>query len=147
MLYIASDHGGYQLKKYLVKYLTNQLKIEVQDLGPKEHNEDDDFPTYAIPLSQQVASEPDSLGILICRTGHGMCIVANKIKGIRAIMGYSIEAAEKGRSEENANILCLAGGVLTEEHAAAAVKHFLEATFDKEERRIRRLKQIEEIEK
>lgn len=147
MLYIASDHGGFQLKKYLVHFLENQLKIKAEDLGPLSFNKEDDFPEFAIPLAKKVAKDSKALGVLICRTGHGMCIVANKIKGIRAIMGYSIEAAEKGRLEENANILCLAGGVLTDEHAGAITRHFLETQFDAEERRIRRLKQIEEVEK
>lgn len=147
MLYIASDHGGYHLKKYLLQFFKNQLKIEVQDLGPKEYKEDDDFPDFALPLAQKVAKEKDSLGILVCRTGHGMCIVANKVKGIRAILGYNIEAAEKGKTDEDANILCLAGDVLTEEHAGAVVRRFLETKFDTAERRVRRLKQIEAIEK
>jgi RpiB/LacA/LacB family sugar-phosphate isomerase len=73
-------------------------------------------------------------------------MVANKIKGIRAIMGYSIEAAEKGRSDEDANILCLAGSVLSDEHAGAIVRRFLEMEFENQEKRVRRLKKIEEIE-
>lgn len=147
MIYIASDHGGYQLKKQLLQFFKNQMHLEVQDMGPKEYQENDDFPIFAIPLAKKVASEKDSLGILICRTGHGMCIAANKVKGIRAILGYNIEAAEKGKTDEDANILCLAGDVLTEEHAGAVVRRFLETKFDAEDRRLRRLKQIEEIER
>jgi ribose 5-phosphate isomerase B len=75
-----------------------------------------------------------------------MCIVANKTKGARAIMGYSIEAAEKGRLEEDAQIICLAGRVLSDEHAAAIVKKFLETEFDGQAKRVRRLKKIAELE-
>lgn len=147
MLYIASDHGGFQLKKHLIRFVEKQLKKEISDLGPTEYNENDDFPDFAIPLSQKIAKDEKSLGILICKTGHGMYLTANKINGIRAIIGYSIEAAEKGRKEENANILALAGAVITDEHAAAIVKRFLETNFEPEQRRVRRLKKIEELEK
>lgn len=146
MLYIASDHGGYQLKKYLVHFLKTQLETEAKDLGPHEYKEDDDFPDFAFLLAKKVAENDKAKGILVCRTGQGMCIAANKIKGIRAILGYNIETAEKSRKEDNANVLCLAGGVLSEEHAAAVVRRFLETEFDGEERRMRRLKKIEEIE-
>jgi ribose 5-phosphate isomerase B len=146
MLYIAADHAGYQLKKYLVNYLKKQLQVEPVDLGAHEYIEEDDFSDFAFPLAQKVLTNPASRGILICGTGHGMCIVANKTKGARAIMGYSIEAAEKGRLEEDAQIICLAGRVLSDEHAAAIVKKFLETEFDGQAKRVRRLKKIAELE-
>jgi ribose 5-phosphate isomerase B len=138
MLYIAADHAGYQLKKYLVNYLKKQLQVEPVDLGAHEYIEEDDFSDFAFPLAQKVLTNPASRGILICGTGHGMCIVANKTKGARAIMGYSIEA--------DAQIICLAGRVLSDEHAAAIVKKFLETEFDGQAKRVRRLKKIAELE-
>lgn len=147
MLYIASDHAGFQLKKYLVRYIEKQLKLEVEDMGPAEFDKDDDFPDFALPLAKKVAADKDSLGILICGSGHGVCIAANKVSGSRAILGYSIEAAEWARRHNNANVLCLAGRVLTEEHAAAIVKKFLENSFDGEERLVRRIAKIEAAEK
>jgi ribose 5-phosphate isomerase B len=141
-MYIASDHAGFALKKYLIKYLKNQLKKEVEDLGPENFDEKDDFPDYAIPLAKKVAENKKDLGILICGTGHGMCIAANKIKGIRAILGYSIEGAEMGRRHNDANVLCLAGKFLSEEHASAIVKKFLETEFDGDERLSRRIEKI-----
>jgi ribose 5-phosphate isomerase B len=146
MLYIASDHGGYQLKKYLLRFIEKQLKMKVEDLGPLKYEEGDDFPDFAIPLAKKVASKKDDLGILICKTGHGVCLAANKVTGVRAILGYSIEAAEKGRKEEKANVLCLAGAVITDEHAAAMVKRFLETSFEANERHMRRLAKIEALE-
>lgn len=146
MVYIASDHAGYQLKKFLVVQLEKTLKKEVEDLGPVEYKEDDDFPDYAIKVAKKVAAGKD-FGILICGSGHGMCLAANKIKGIRAILGYSIESAEMGRKEEDANILCLSGKVLSREHALAIVKRFFEVDFDSQEKRIRRLQKIRSLEK
>ncbi|MFA6105690.1 MAG: RpiB/LacA/LacB family sugar-phosphate isomerase [Patescibacteria group bacterium] len=146
MLYISSDHAGYQLKKLLTDKLENVLKIKFEDLGPVNFDADDDFPDFAIPLAKKVAKDKANRGILICGSGHGMCIAANKIKGIRAILGASIESAELGRRDNDANILCLSGRTLSTEHAVAIVKHFLDTEFDNQERRLRRLKKISELE-
>ena len=91
MLYIASDHAGFQLKKHLITYIKTQLRKTVQDLGPKKFDKEDDFPDFAIPLAKKISIKTDSIGILICGTGHGVCIIANKINKIRAILGYGIE--------------------------------------------------------
>ncbi|MFH1291944.1 MAG: RpiB/LacA/LacB family sugar-phosphate isomerase [bacterium] len=146
MIYIASDHAGFKLKKYLVKYLENQMKIDFQDMGPAEFNQTDDFPDFAIPLSKKVSEDKTNRGILICGSGHGMCITANKIKGVRAVIGYSIEGAQLARQHNNANVLCLAGRVLTEDHAGAIIKKFLTTAFEADPRLIRRNKKIEELE-
>lgn len=145
-LFIASDHAGFQLKKYLLTYIKTQLKQAVADLGPAEYKETDDYPLIASNLAKKVAADRDAKGILICGSGHGVCMVANKIKGVRGIVGYSIEAAEMGRKDEDANVLCLAGRLLSDDHAAAIVKKFLETDFTNQERHVRRLREIEEIE-
>jgi ribose 5-phosphate isomerase B len=147
MLYIASDHGGYKLKKRLIRYLKNELNKPITDMGPSNFVETDDYPDYATPLAKKVAENKDNLGILICGTGNGVCVTANKINGIRAILGYNIEAAALGKEHNNANILCLAGRVLTEDHAMAIVKKFLETSFTNDPRHARRLKKIAELEK
>jgi ribose 5-phosphate isomerase B len=145
MLYIASDHAGYQLKKFLAEKLKTTLKIEVEDLGPHKYEEDDDFPDFARPLTKKVLKNKSDRGILICGSGHGMCIAANKFKGARAILAGSTESADMGRTEEDANILCLSARLTSEDHALAIVKHFLEKEFDDQEKRIRRLNKINEI--
>ena len=129
MIYISADHAGYQLKKELVDYLAKKLEFEITDLGPKEYDKEDDFVDYAVKLAKKVAEDHENRGILICGSGHGMCIAANKIKGIRAITGYSISGAEFGRQHNDANVLCLAGRVLSKDHAEAIVKKFLETEF------------------
>lgn len=146
MLYIASDHGGYKLKKRIIRYLENELKTKVEDLGPFEFNKTDDYPDYASKLAKKVLENGDNKGIAICRNGIGVCVTANKFKGIRAGIGYNIAVAKSMRNDDNANILCLAADHLSEEHAMAIVKKWLEIPFDNAERYVRRLKKIEEIE-
>ena len=147
MIYIASDHRGYQLKKELFDFIKTKLEKEIVDMGPAKYDEDDDFVDYAVPLAKKVVSVKNSLGILICGMGHGTCIAANKIKGARAIVGYSISGAELGRQDNDANILCLAGRVLSKVHAEAIVRKFLETPYKNLERYNRRIEKIAELEK
>ena len=147
MLCIASDHAGYQLKKYLINRLKNDLEDKIKDMGPKNFDENDDFPDFAAPLAKETVKNEKNQGILICGSGQGMCIAANKIKGARAIIGYSIQGAELGRKHNNANIICLAGRILSNEHALAIVKTFLSAKFEKKNRFVRRNKKIKDLEK
>lgn len=146
MLYIASDHGGFQLKKHLITYLTTQLQMVVKDLGPNAYDKDDDFPVFAIALGKEVVKNEANRGIMICRTGVGPCMAINKIKGGRAFTGSSIALAENGRRHHDANVICLGADFLTPEHAVAIVKKFLETKFDGAERQLRRIKEIEALE-
>ena len=148
MLYIASDHAGFQLKKEIIKYIKTQLNKEVEDLGPTAFVETDDFPDFAIPLAKAVAKDKDTFGILICGTGQGMCIAANKIKGAYAILGYNIQSTEMGRKHNNANIVCLPARLLpSADFSNVIVKKFLETKFEGDERFVRRNEKIQEIEK
>ncbi len=144
-LYIASDHGGYQLKKRLVSYIENELKLRIEDMGPHEYVETDDYPDYAIPLAKKVAAEK-SRGILICKNGVGVCIAANKTKGVRAGIGYNIDCAETMVIDDNTNVLCLASKLSSDEHAMAIVKRWLETEHTGEERHKRRLGKVAELE-
>lgn len=146
MIYIGADHRGHALKKYLLRYLDKQLHKEAIDLGAIDYNDQDDFVDFAVPVAKKVASEPGSFGILLCGNGQGMCIAANKIKGIRAMLGHSIEAAEFTRKEDDANVLCLPARTMSDEHATAIVKTFLETPFSAEEKRIRRINKIKDLE-
>lgn len=147
MIYITSDHRGFQLKKHLITYIKTQLKKSITDLGPKNYNKEDDFVNFAIKLGKNISKKKSNIGISICGSGHGMCITANKIKGVRAIIGYSIEGAELGKKDNDANVLCLSGNILSNNHANAIVKKFLETKFDGLDRRLRRLKKIAALEK
>lgn len=102
-IYISSDHGGFELKQKIKEMFRNQLI----DLGPSELNPDDDYPDYAFALAQKVASDSGSVGILICRSGNGMVIAANKVKGAYAALCFTEKHAEMAKKDDNANILAL----------------------------------------
>lgn len=127
-LYIASDHAGHKLKNRLIRYLENELKLSVEDMGAHEYDELDDVEDYVIPTAEKTVSQK-GLAIVICGSGNGACMSANKVTGIRAALGYNIEAAEMARKHNDANTLCLAGRVLSDDHAMAIVKKFLESEF------------------
>jgi ribose 5-phosphate isomerase B len=105
MLYIAADHNGYLLKEGIKKFLTVR-RISFLDLGPGKKIQSDDYPDYAAKLGR--ALKKDDLGILICGSGHGMVISANKLRGIRAMLALAPRSAEWGRRDDHANVLGLA---------------------------------------
>lgn len=145
-LYLASDHGGYQLKRRLLRFLQNELEYKnAHDLGPTEYNEEDDYPDYVIPLAQKVAQE-NARGIVICKNGVGVCIAANKVPGIRCGIGYNLMAAETMMADDNTNVLALASKALSDEFAMAIVKKWLETSFSNAPRHKRRLEEIAALE-
>lgn len=143
-IYIASDHGGFELKSELINWLTEN-DYEVGDMGPFELQPEDDYPQYAFPLAEKVAQESGVLGILICRSGNGMAIAANKVKGIRAALCFTSQHATKSREDDHANIL-----VLDADYAGQApqeiLQAFLSATPSSDERHVRRVGQIAKYE-
>lgn len=146
MVYLGADHGGYELKKEIKNYLSEH-DVEVDDLGATTLDPDDDYTDFIIPVARKVASDPDSLGIIIGRSGNGEVIAANKIDGVRAAICLNEKMAEKARDHNNANILSLGADYISLEEAKKIVQKFLDTPFSNEERHVRRLKKIEEIEK
>lgn len=145
-LYIGSDHAGFKLKEEIKKYL-EFLGYKSEDLGAKTFNEKDDYPEFAQAVAEKIAADPHARGILICGNGVGVCMAANKIKGVRAGVGYNIGVAKTMRADDDTNILCLAGRVLSTEFARAIIRLWLETPFSGEERHVRRLKQVAQLEK
>ena len=145
MIYLGADHAGFYLKEELKKYL-KELGYEYEDLGNNEMSVEDDYPDFALKVAEKI-SGTDNLGILICATGSGMCITANKVKGIRASVIWNDFTALQSREHNNANIICLAGKVLDTETAKNMVHLWLDAEFTGEDRHIRRLDKIKNIEK
>lgn len=145
MIYIGADHAGFELKESVTEYL-RYINIPFEDLGPKTMVPDDDYPDVAAAVAAKIAADPESRGILFCGNGVGVCVVANKHKGVRAGIGYNLQAAETMREDDDANVLCLAGRVLQPDFAKAIVKKFLMTKFSKEERHERRLKQVAALE-
>ncbi len=144
MLYIASDHAGFQLKEQIDDYLES-LGYKFEDLGAYENNPQDDYPDFALAVAKKVASEGGE-GILICGTGQGVCMAANKIKGIRAVLAHDEFNAKTAREHLDSNILCLGGRVLDLETAKKIVKIWMETGFSGDERHERRLGKVEEME-
>jgi len=143
MIYIGADHAGFHLKEELKKYL-GELGHEYQDLGANEFEAKDDFPDYASLVAKKVV-ETDGLGVLICATGSGVCMAANKVKGVRGSVVWDEFTALQAREHNNANVLCLAGKVLDTEAAKKITRAWLMAEYTGDERHIRRLGKVEEI--
>jgi len=144
-LYIAADHAGHALKKRLLRYFANELNVECEDLGAVEFTEDDDYPDYIIPAAQK-AVKTNGRVVVIGGTGNGEQIAANKVNGMRCALAHSTETAELARQHNDANGLALGGRILTEEHAMAIVKTWLETDFSGEERHVRRIQKITDFE-
>lgn len=144
--YIASDHAGFLLKNRL--RLSLKKDYEFEDLGVFVA-ERVDYPDIAIKLAKRVASEEEAMGILVCGTGIGMSMVANKVPGIRAALIYDGFTAKMARQHNNANIACLGGRNTPEMTALGVVKTFLETGFlgrrKGEERHLQRVKKIDKV--
>ncbi len=134
-LVIGSDHAGFELKEAVEKHLV-AAGFAVEDLGP--HNEDSvDYPTYAFAVASAVASCADTLGILVCGSGIGMSIAANKVPGIRAALVSDIQNATLARLHNNANVLCMGGRMIAADRACQMVDAWLNTEFEgRHQRRI-----------
>jgi ribose 5-phosphate isomerase B len=141
---IGSDHAGFKLKEEIKKFL-EEKGIEVVDFGTNSE-ERVDYPDYAIPLAESVAKGEETFGILICGTGIGMSIAANKVKGIRASLVSDVYSAHSAREHNNANILCMGGRVLGTELAKEITNVWLNAEFlgGRHERRINKIAEYED---
>lgn len=145
-IFLGSDHRGFELKEKLKEWLKDH-SYSVEDLGARELVPDDDYSDYAIAVAGKVAELPDeNRGILICGSGHGMDIVANKFKGIRAAIGFNAAVAKQSREHEDANVLVIAADWSAPHEAGEILKTFLETKFSEEERNMRRIKKIAELE-
>ena len=146
LIYIASDHRGFNLKEKLTPFL-KESGHEVFDLGPATYKADDDYPDFAELVAKKVGEAPEeSAGILICGSGAGMCVAVNKFKNIRAAMAISPEQARAARSDDHINVLCLASDYLSEEAVVKIVSDWLSTAYSQEERHLRRLKKISTFE-
>jgi ribose 5-phosphate isomerase B len=141
---IASDHAGLELKDYIKEYLTRKGH-EVEDFG--NYSKDScDYPDFARPCAQSVANKSSELGILVCYTGIGMSMCANKVKGIRAALVTSVENAHLTKEHNNANVLCLGAKDTPQDLALNIVDEFINTPFagGRHERRVNKLMETEE---
>tara|TARA_Y100000590_G_scaffold435981_1_gene556028 strand:- start:233 stop:655 length:423 start_codon:yes stop_codon:yes gene_type:complete len=137
-IFIASDHAGYKLKKYIISKFYK--KINISDLGPI--NEDSvDYPDFAKKLAKKVAIRKGNIGILVCGSGMGMAIAANKTKNIRAALCYSVKNTKLSRLHNNANIITLGERLISKSKAINLINVFLTTKFEGG-RHLRRVKKI-----
>ena len=147
MIFIGADHRGYNLKEALKIYM-KELNYEFEDLGSLEIKFDDDYPDYAILVAQKVSQNPkENRGILICGSGIGVDITANKFKDVRSALCVDEGQARASRNDDNANVLSLASDFTDEDKAKEIVKVWLETPHARLEKYERRLTKIKEIEK
>ncbi len=142
---IAADHGGFKLKGFLVKML-HEANYEVIDFGNSVLNSDDDYPDFVIPLADAIAHGIVERGIAVCGSGVGACIAVNKVAGARGCLITEKFSAKQGVEDDNMNIICLGGRVITDSLAGELVNIFLNATFSGAERHNRRLAKVAAIE-
>jgi len=142
---LASDHGGFQLKEKIKKYLEEQ-NYEYEDFGTN-NEESVDYSDFASKVTESILAGNNDRGILICGTGIGMSIAANKVPGIRATLCHDEYTAKMSREHNDSNILVLGGRVLDKTKAKSIVDVWLKTEFTDEDRHARWLKKIEDIEK
>ena len=136
---ISSDHAGYETKEF-IKDLLIKSKISIVDLGPFL-NKSVDYPDYAKKVSNRVSKRKSDLGILVCGSGTGMAISANKTKGIRAAVGYNIKSTQLSRQHNNANVLCLGSRLTKRKDIKRIIKIFLNTKFEggRHKRRVKKI--------
>jgi len=142
-IYIGADHRGFELKEHLKKELSEFLFI---DMGAPTLVASDDFVDYAVLVGQKVAADSSARGILICGSGAGMCIAANKLSGIRCSVCQSSDQVISATRDDDLNILTLASDFIMKDQAVETVRSFLKTEFRPEERFIRRIAKITELE-
>jgi ribose 5-phosphate isomerase B len=143
---IAADHGGYHLKDEIIQKLKS-FHHEVVDFGAFEYVTGDDFPDFVVPLARAVASGAVERGVAVCGSGVGASVAANKIPGVRAGLVTDAYSAHQGVEDDHMNVICLGGRVVGAALAWELVEEFLGAKFEDDERFVRRLGKIAELER
>jgi ribose 5-phosphate isomerase B len=143
-VFIGADHGGLQLKNDLIDYL-HEKNIRVEDLGAYELDPLDDYSEIAKKVAQAVLQNPEHMGVVICRSGAGVDITANRFKGIRSVLGFDEHQVQKAREDDFVNVLSLAAEFISVEKAHLLVDSFLNSTPKTDEKYKRRLEIIDSI--
>ncbi len=144
-IFLGADHRGYELKEKIAMWLF-ELNYEFEDLGALSFDETDDYTKYASEVASLVAKRPGSKGVLLCGSGVGVDVIANKFDGVRSSIGKSVLQVKAGRNDDDMNILVIAADFTIEKEAKGMLIAFLETKFDGKERHERRLEDIQKIE-
>lgn len=142
---VAADHGGYELKEYLIGMLRD-AGYEVVDFGNNQSESGDDYPDYVVPLARAMAGGEVDRGVAVCGSGVGASIAANKVAGVRACLIHETFSARQGVEDDDVNIICLGGRVVGQSLAWELVQTFLAARFSGLDRHCRRLAKVAELE-
>lgn len=145
MIFIGGDHRGWRLKEKIKEWLSEN-NIDFVDVGASSYDQGDDYPDYSIKVGEKVAMEKGK-GIVICGSGVGACIAANKVKGIRAGLCLLAKQVRAARNDDDINVLVLSADMVSEADNVEMVSVFLETVFGSEERYIRRINKIKDYER
>lgn len=145
-IYIGTDHNGYQTRNALVEHLKN-AGYEIEDKGDRNLDPNDDFPVFAARVvnAMQSSEDTDPRGILLCGSGQGMCMAANRFKGIRAALVYDKESARSSRNDDNSNIACIPAKMMENGKAIDIIDTWLRTPFAASTRFVRRIKEMDEL--
>jgi len=144
-IYLATDHAAFELKEYVKKGLS-EGGYDVEDCGALSFDPHDDYPDIIKIAAQRVAQNPGSFGVVFGKSGTGEAIVANKIKGVRAVIAFNEENVRLSREHNNANVISIGSQFATNEQAIAFIRLFINTQFSDEERHHRRVEKIAQIE-
>ena len=144
-LHIGSDHAGLELKTELIEHLVNSGH-DVTDHGPYEYDALDYYPVFCIPAAIAAAKDPESLGIVLGGSGNGEQMAANKVKGVRAALAWSIETAKLGKEHNNANVVAIGWRMHSIAECKSIIDAFIATPFSNDERHIRRINLISKYE-
>ncbi len=144
IVYLGADHGGFALKEKIKGFL-DKKGIKWVDLGNVKFVASDDYPDFVLPVAQAVAKKHQARGIVICRSGVGSCIAANKVKGVRAVNAVSEKMAEMSRRHNNTNVLCLGADYISFTQAKRIISKWIKTPFagGRHARRIRKISSFE----
>ncbi|GLY17712.1 ribose-5-phosphate isomerase [Kineosporia rhizophila] len=144
-VHLGSDHAGLELKQHLAKHLT-EAGHEIVDHGPHQYDPEDDYPPFCLRAAEAVAAEPGTLCVVVGGSGNGEQIAANKVKGVRAALAWSLETAKLGRQHNDANVIAVGGRMHSLEEATGFVEAFLAEPFSGNPRHARRIDQLSSYE-
>lgn len=145
-VFVGADHAGFQLKSTVMAHLSKR-GVTVEDDGDRELDPVDDYPQFAFTVATKVmgSEDDDPRGILLCGSGQGMCIAANRVRGIRAALCWSEDIARETRNDNDSNVLCIPARTLTAEEALRIIDVWLDTPFSGAARHQRRINEIEEL--
>ncbi|MCI0441403.1 MAG: ribose 5-phosphate isomerase B [Chloroflexi bacterium] len=143
---VGADHGGYSIKADIIEFLTG-MGHQVSDAGAYALDPADDYPDFTKAVAESVASGKSDRGVVICGSGVGACVAANKVRGVRASVCHDTYSAHQGVEHDDMNVLCLGARIIGVELAKELVESFVNARFSGEERHKRRMSKVLDMEK